>query len=207
MAALMISLVQPRTPSPDVALLRAINGLAGHSRALDLAMIWTAKYSPVILALVLAALWLTWRPWAQRCSLLAAISGLVALGIGQIIGFAFPRDRPYLTHHVTLLVPHAPDTSFPSDHATLAFAIAVMAWQFNRALGGWLLVFGVLVAFARVFIGAHYPTDVVGGAVLGSVVSVALAAATRAGSIARALDRLFGALARFHLAARRTDHA
>lgn len=45
---------------------------------------------------------------------MGAISGFIALGFGQIIGFAFPRDRPYLAHYVTLLVPHAPDTSFPA---------------------------------------------------------------------------------------------
>lgn len=185
----------------DVTLLHALNGMAGQSPALDAVMVALAKYSPVMLAVVLAALWLTWRWRNQREALLAGIASLVALGIGQVVGMLFPRDRPYLTEHVTLLVPHAPDTSFPSDHATLAFAIAVMAWRYDRRLGAALLVFGVLVGIARVFIGAHYPTDVVGGAVLGGIVSIAIDRIARAPFVARWLDTLFALLHRMHLAA------
>lgn len=187
--------------SIDYTLFHAINGGAGHHLALDALMIVAAKYSPVLLALVLAALWLTWKNRNQRGALLAGLSGLVALGIGQIVGILFPRDRPYLAHHVTLLIPHAPDTSFPSDHATLAFAVAVMVWKFNRRLGGALLGLGVLVSIARVFIGAHYPTDVIGGAVLGSVTSLLINAAMHRAFVARALDRLFALLVRLRLAA------
>lgn len=191
----------PIHTSLDYALFRMVNGLAGHHHVLDALMIAIAKFSPAVLALVLAGLWLTWKERAQRCALLAAISAFIALGFGQIIGFAFPRDRPYLAHHVTLLVPHAPDTSFPSDHVTLAFAVAMLLWQFNRRLGTWLLLFGILVAFARIFIGAHYPTDVLGGAVLGTIVSLLIAALIPSRPIDHALNRLFEFLARLHLAA------
>jgi undecaprenyl-diphosphatase len=187
--------------SLDYAMFRVINSAAGHHPALDAIMIAAARYSPIFLALVLAILWLTWKSRNQRGALLAGLSGLIALGLGQIVGILFPRDRPYLAHHVTLLVPHAPDTSFPSDHATLAFAVAVMILQFNRRLGGALLALGVLIAVARVFIGAHYPTDVIGGAVLGSVTSVVIQAAVQHAYIARLLDRLMLLLARLRLAA------
>lgn len=185
----------------DVTLLHALNGMAGRSAVLDAVMMALAKYSPIALAVLLAALWLSWRARRQRMALLAGIASLVALGIGQIVGMLFPRDRPYLTEHVTLLVPHAPDTSLPSDHATLSFAIAAMVWRYDRRLGGALIIFGVLVAIARVFIGAHYPTDVLGGAVLGSVVSIVLERASRVPRVARSLDALFALLHRAHLAA------
>lgn len=192
-----------RASSPDVPLLHALNGLAGRSAALDATMIVLAKYSPVVLAAVLVALWLTWRLRNQREALLAGIASLIALGLGQIVGMLFPRERPYLTHHVTLLVPHAPDTSFPSDHTTLAFAIAALAWRHDRRLGGVLIAFGILVAVARVYIGAHYPTDVLGGAALGSIVAILVDGAARRRSVARPLDALFTLLHRMHLAAAR----
>ncbi|HEV2018729.1 MAG TPA: phosphatase PAP2 family protein [Gemmatimonadaceae bacterium] len=114
------------TESLDYVLFRAINGWAGRSQALDAIMVACAKFLPVVFALVLVGLWLTWRPTNQRAAFLAGISALVALGIGQLIGMALPRPRPYLTHHVNRLISPTADTSFPSDHATLGFAVAVL---------------------------------------------------------------------------------
>lgn len=190
-------------PSPDVVLLHALNGLAGRHPALDAAMIVLAKYSPVVLAILLVGLWLTWRPRDQRLAFLAGAASLLALGIGQLVGMAFPRPRPYLVHHVLLLVPHAPDTSFPSDHATLAFAVAATLWHLDRRWGIGLLLFGILIGVARVYIGAHYPSDILGGAVLGAVVALAVVVLSRRPAPRRGLDLLFTTLGRMHLAAAR----
>ena len=192
----------PSSGGIDYTLFRAVNGLAGQSRLLDAAMIATAKYAPIIYALALAALWLTWRPKNQRAALIAGISALAALGLGQIVGHIFPRDRPYLAHHVSLLITHSPDTSFPSDHTTLAFAVASAVWIFNRRAGIALAVFGLLVAFARIFVGAHYPGDVVGGAVLGAITSLAMVRLAETGVVSRFFDRVFELLTRFRLAAK-----
>lgn len=186
--------------SVDYSLFESINGLAGRSHAVDAIMIGIARFAPEVYALSLAALWLTWKQKYQRAALLAAISALVALGLGQIVGHIFPRERPYLAHHVALLITHSPDTSFPSDHTTLAFAIAIAVWKFHRRAGIALFVFGLLVAFARVFVGAHYPGDVVGGAVLGGITSVLVLALAERSAGRAALDRLFLLLSRARLA-------
>ena len=187
--------------SLDYALFHAVNGLTGRSSALDALMIGSAKYLPYVFALALVALWLTWRPRNQLAAFLAGVSALIALGIGQVIGKALPRPRPYLSHTVHQLIPASLDTSFPSDHATLGFAIAVMVWRYNRRAGIALLALATLMAFARVFVGAHYPTDVLGGAVLGALTSIALDALSRRRPIAQFLDGLFRLLARWRLAA------
>jgi DNA-binding beta-propeller fold protein YncE len=85
--------------SVDYQLFQTINGLAGSNRVLDVVMIACAKYSPFVYALVLAGLWLTWTDRNQRGAFLAGLSALVALGIGQVVGALFPRERPYLVHH------------------------------------------------------------------------------------------------------------
>src|SRR6266568_2557063 len=129
---MLISAPDSAASSLDYSLFRAVNALAGRSHAIDEIIIGVAKYSPVLLAIVLIGLWLTWDFRNQRGALIAGVSALIALGIGQLVGFAFPRERPYLAHKVVLLIAHAPDTSFPSDHTTLAFAIAIVAWKFSR---------------------------------------------------------------------------
>lgn len=188
--------------STDYGLFSAINGLAGRSAVLDAIMIGSAKYLPVVFALALIALWLTWKPQNQRGAFLAGTSALIALGLGQIVGHALPRPRPYLAHPVNLLISRSVDTSFPSDHATLGFAVAVMVWQYNRRVGTALLFLALVLAFSRVFVGAHYPSDVLGGGVLGTVTSLAIAALIRRDMARGPLDRLFSFLARLHLAAR-----
>ncbi len=152
----------------DIYLFQLINGLSGHFAWLDAFLIATAQYTPVLLALILALLYLSFREKSQRAALLAGISALLALGIGQVIGWIVNRPRPYAfaTH---VLIGRTIDSSFPSDHATLAFAIAMLLWYYHRKLSLSLLALAVMLSFARVYVGAHFPTDVLGGAILGSV--------------------------------------
>ena len=188
--------------SLDYDLFQTINGLAGRSHAVDGVMVACAKFLPVVFALVLVGLWLTWRPTNQRAAFLAGISALVALGIGQLIGMALPRPRPYLTHQVNLLIAPTADTSFPSDHATLGFAVAVLVWRYNRRAGIALLFLALVLAFARIFVGAHYPSDVLGGAVLGALTSMGIAVLSESSPLRKWLSALFALLARWRLAAR-----
>ena len=187
--------------SLDYSLFRVVNGWSGHSAAFDALMVGCAKYLPVVFALALIALWLSWRPRNQWAALLAGISAFLALGIAQLIGKAMPRPRPYLSHTVHQLIPPSLDTSFPSDHATLGFAVGVMVWRYNKRAGAALLVLAVVMAFARIFVGAHYPADVLGGAVLGGVTSVALGILSEKSSVRMVLERIFLLLRRWHLAA------
>jgi undecaprenyl-diphosphatase len=194
--------IENTVSSIDYKVFHAINGLAGRSAILDALMVGCAKYLPIVFALALVALWLTWKPHNQRGALLTGVSAMVALGVGQLVGYTLPRPRPYLAHPVNLLISRSADTSFPSDHATLGFAVAVMVWKYNRRVGGWLLILAFVLAFARVFVGAHYPSDVLGGAVLGVLTSFLIATLGRRPPVRRALDRGFGILVRWHLAAR-----
>ena len=188
--------------SLDYDLFRVVNGWAGRIQAVDAIIVACAKFLPLVFALALVGLWLTWRPTNQRAAFLAGVSALVALGMGQLIGMAFPRPRPYLTHQVNLLIAPTVDTSFPSDHATLGFAVAVLVWRYNRRAGKALLFLALVLAFARVFVGAHYPSDVLGGAVLGSLTSMAIAVLSESSPVRSSLRAFFAFLARWRLAAR-----
>lgn len=186
----------------DAMLFRTLNAAAGHHPVLDALMIACAKDAPVLFALLLVALWLGWRQRYQRGALLAGGAALVALGLGQLVGRALPRLRPYeALPHARLLVPHSPDTSFPSDHTTLAFAVTVALWRVDRRLGVASLLLSLWLAVARVYIGAHYPSDALGGALLGAGVSAGVRWLARRAPFDAWLDRLFALLRRLHLAA------
>ena len=129
----------------------------------------------VVLALLLLAGW--WRARSRPNNLDAAASAVwaglgteSAVGIAQPINHLVARPRPYVTlRHVEVLVPRAHDFTFPSDHATVAGAAIVGLWLLrDRLMTVLALVDGLFLSFARVYVGAHYPGDVVGGLAVGA---------------------------------------
>lgn len=186
--------------SLDTALFHKVNDLAGHNAGLDAIMIGIARYCPIVFALALIGLWLSWKPRNQRTAFLAGVAVLAGLGLGQLIGKMIPRPRPYMSGSVSQLIPRSLDTSFPSDHAILGFAAAVGVLWFSRRLGLALLGLAAVLAFSRVYVGAHYPGDVIGGAVLGSVTAAAVAFMSLRGPFHSGLESLFRILARLHVA-------
>lgn len=129
-----------------------------------------------MLLLVIAFAVGTRRARWRRAAVAAGLSAGLALGIGKVISEAFYRQRPFVAHPrlVHLFERHAADASFPSDHATAAFAIGVAILLRDRLWGSIVLVVSAILGFARVALGFHYPTDVIGGAVLGTAMALLL---------------------------------
>jgi undecaprenyl-diphosphatase len=115
------------------------------------------------------------RAW-RRAALAAVLSAGVALAIAKVLSEIVDRARPFVVepHGVHLFTAHAADPGFPSDHATGAFAVAMAIYLRNRTWGSIALVAATVLAIGRVAIGVHFPSDVLAGAVLGSLVAVAL---------------------------------
>ena len=122
------------------------------------------------LALLLAALW-------RRPSILVmvALADLAADGLAYALREAIDRRRPPLVYpepEPLVRVPHQP--SFPSGHSATAFACAtVIAWAAPR-LRIPAFVLAAAIAWSRVYVGVHWPLDVLGGATLGVLVSTIL---------------------------------
>ncbi len=105
-----------------------------------------------------------WRP-VLLDAVAAAMLGLVAV---QVIGLLHYRPRPFEAGLGANLLNHLPENSFPSDHATLMFALAIslLSGVLLYRAGSVLLLLAVGVSWGRVFLGVHYPSDMLGGAVL-----------------------------------------
>jgi undecaprenyl-diphosphatase len=125
-----------------------------------------------VIAIATFALWLLSRPGGSRrwklASACALASAALALLINQLIGKVWHRQRPFATHpsaHVWGSRSH--DPSFPSDHASAVFGIAFAILLFDRIAGSIFLAAAVVIGAGRVFIGAHYPADVLAGCLVG----------------------------------------
>ena len=165
----------------DYSILKSINGYAyHHSWYGDLSKFF-ANDGVLLVVAVMALVFLPtgrYRSVAGRHGASAAgFAALVALGVGQIISSAVDRARPFVDHpSVHNLIHHARDAGFPSDHTTGAFAIAVALVLRHRLAGVTALVLACVIAVSRVAVGAHYPTDVLGGAALGALAALVLLA-------------------------------
>jgi len=139
-----------------------------------------ASVAVAMYAVATVALWFVTRPEGARRLRLACASALAAaaggLLLNQAIGLLWVRERPYAEHPHSLVLFTAPshDPSFPSDHATAAFAIAVAVFFFSRRLGVVFLVFAAAIACSRVLLAMHYPTDVLAGALTGTLAAIAV---------------------------------
>jgi undecaprenyl-diphosphatase len=187
----------------DVRLFELVNGLAGHVHALDTFFSLVARFGPYAVVAAFIVMWFWPAEQSRRhrwqwAAIVAVVAALVALGLNQIITHLWARPRPFLVHPATVLVTSALDGSFPSDHATFVFAAATSLFLFSRRLGIPALVFACLVAFSRVFVGVHYVTDVVAGAVIGS--TAALLVYCLRSYLAKVFEPVLRLAHRFHLA-------
>ena len=169
----------------DWEIVRTLNaGLVGRDWLEDPITFGSLGLVPLFAAATVG-LWLLARPyrlptWKRAC-LSALLSAALALGVNQLIAhFVWDRPRPFTTHpgSVHLFAGGSLDPSFPSDHAAAAFAIAVAVLVYSRRVGAAFLIAATLIAVSRVVEGLHYPSDVLAGAAVGTVVA---AVVTRAG--------------------------
>lgn len=169
----------------DGSITQWINGTSGASHLLDLAMIGVTTFGVPIMVALVALQWWSRRDRAhvRHATVVAGLSFLIGLGLNQIVLLFVHRVRPYdvgLTH---LIVAPSADWSFPSDHATAAFAIvAAFALQ---ALPGRAVLFAamaLLIAWSRIFVGTHYVTDVLGGAGTAVVAAILVSVLYREGT-------------------------
>lgn len=166
----------------DERLFLLINDLAGRSEALDwfMKLVVGEHFIPVLMVIVIIAMWFLGREVETRersqRAVFCALTGVgFANAVVQIMNFFVDRPRPFEAYpgDVTLLFYQSTDPSFPSNVAAVGFAFAMGAWFGNRKAGYFLCLLAILWSFARVYCGVHYPLDIIGGAAIGILATLA----------------------------------
>ena len=146
-------------PQPDAAVVSIAKVLAN-------ALIW-------IVPVGLVVGWLRGSLSARQRLITATVAVGIGLALNQAIGLAWYHPRPFAMGLGRTLIAHAADSSFPSDHATVIWAVAfaLIVHPRMRVAGAALALIGALVAWARIYTGVHCPLDMVGAATvaMGSV--------------------------------------
>jgi membrane-associated phospholipid phosphatase len=166
-------------PSIDGSWYRSMTSFAQHTTWLQPIMkLYTTAGIAVLCALLVLAWWSIRRRGDQAAMGAIAWTGvgtLVCVAAGLALKQVFAETRPCLAIHVATVqaCPGPADYSFPSDHTTVAVALAAGIWLAHRRLGVLAGVLALVEGFSRVYLGQHYPHDVAAGLLLGSVIVLA----------------------------------
>jgi len=153
----------------DFYLFEQINQFAGKWDGLDNLGIFMAEYSGYFLVLLLLNfLFLKNKKKYSIMILEAFLAAILArLVITNIIRTIYFRPRPFIAHQVNLLLEHEAEGSFPSGHAAFFFALSAIVYFFNKKAGIFFFAISFLMGLARVFVGIHYPRDILAGIFVG----------------------------------------
>ncbi|MBF0750382.1 undecaprenyl-diphosphatase [Mammaliicoccus lentus] len=154
----------------NIELFRMFNDLGKEVMFLNPIMIFFAKYMKYFLLFGIIMYWFT-RKRENRIMIISSIFAFVVAEVfGAIAGAIHSNNQPFAElSNVNQLIGHAIDNSFPSDHAIEFFSICITFLLFKKNLRYVWLAIAILVSISRVWVGVHYPADILVGAILGII--------------------------------------
>ncbi|ALQ68254.1 undecaprenyl-diphosphatase [Bacillus thuringiensis] len=160
------------------------NNFSGSSKLLDALMIAITNSAVYVAILFMLILWFNNGKKVsaikkQYTVLYTTLSVIIALLVNVVIHAVYYHARPFVSHDVHQLVPHAADSSFVSDHSVLVFSIAFVFLLRGEKLKYVALIWAVLVGISRMYVGVHYPLDILGAAFLTFITSGLVMQSTR----------------------------
>lgn len=142
------------------SLINAAPGLAGWRLH---GALFAAEWIVLAVPLGLVLMWTNGTAAQRDAAVRALLAAVIAFMLSKLIGLMWFHPRPFAVGIGQNFLEHAPDSSFPSDHATgmfsVALALALCSLREVRRFGLVLLGLGMAVAWARVFLGVHWPLD------------------------------------------------
>ena len=156
----------------EFEILYAIKNL--HNPILDKLMVAITSLGNAGLIWIAVAVFLLFIKKTRKCGILMLISMCLGLVLGNgILKNLIARDRPcWIDTNIPLLIPNPLDFSFPSGHTLASFEAAVMIFLHNKKWGSISFILAILISFSRMYLFVHFPTDILGGIVLGTLISL-----------------------------------
>ena len=155
----------------DLKLFRLINRLSGRVSPVDQLMILISNRVRYVYLLIIV-LMLFKNRFNKRIALETGLAVTISFFTHFFVHIFYFKPRPFMKRRVGILIPSKMDSSFPSKHTILAFAASTTVWMFHRTLGTIMMWMAALTGLSRVWVGHHYPSDIIGSAILGSLTSV-----------------------------------
>lgn len=175
----------------DLSIVSYLNGFANKSSFFDWLLIIISDTYLIKVCVPVMLLWFFWFQTGyikgknslavREHVIMVYISCIVAVAAGKLLAFVLPlRHRPIADNGLDFIVPDSMvtaewmigTTSFPSNNAVLAFSLAMGIWLLSKRFGLAMFIYlALFVAFPRIYLGLHYPTDILGGAAIGMVVA------------------------------------
>jgi undecaprenyl-diphosphatase len=165
----------------DIYLFMAVNSLVGRSAAFDYCVQILDVWHLLLYGWMPIYLWMLWFDPQVEGSRIKIVSGLIGVGVATSLSVVLQRiftihPRPFVDSYelsVTLIEPPRLaewyfQNSFPSDTATMCFAVATTIYMVSRKVGIFAFIWtATAVAFPRIYLAYHWPLDIVGAALLG----------------------------------------
>lgn len=152
----------------NLSLFFLIFGLSNQYQLLDYLMIFGARYVILLTFLIIFVLVFKGSIKERKAFLLTILAIPVAVVIIKIIHLFIFEPRPFVTYHFTPLFSYDPDASFPSRHASIMSVIAFAYTYFKSKWAILFLTFMIWIGISRIYVGVHYPLDILGGVLVGA---------------------------------------
>ncbi|MEK7566067.1 MAG: phosphatase PAP2 family protein [Patescibacteria group bacterium] len=152
----------------DQQVFNIIHGLANANGILDIVGVFFAQYAAYVLAIVAIFLIFKEKKWKKKIYFfsLASLSVILSRGIiTEVIRFFYHSPRPFVAlGFKPLLYDYA--YSFPSGHMAAYVALSLAIFYLNKKAGYWFFGTTFLIGMARIFVGVHWPSDILGGVII-----------------------------------------
>ena len=156
----------------DQYLVVALSNVVAGRADIASAVILMAEFGIFLLPAIIGIQW--FRPGVgqverRRVVFACVLAVILAVMLSEVIVSFVYRSRPFVALGLAPLFAHVADSSFPSDHTLFGVSfIGPLVWRWPR-WGGWVVAWVLLIGFARVAAGIHYPTDILGSALVAIV--------------------------------------